>query len=545
MLANDWHALEQQMTLLADGATLIVGTHDFADGLTFLRVLQLWRQRARGARRLHYLSHQRHPTSLITSSDYPELALLAAELATQWYLLLPGMQRLHLATNVELSVQIGAETPNFPATTFYIAAGAAQPNVAPKAVASAKPWFSHSPRLPLAAKQVAIIGAGISGAATAYSLARRGYQVNVYEKNPQPALEASGNYQGVLYGSWSGSGAELMELSCSSYRYSHHLITQLLTKNHDYLACGLIQLAHNQQQQQRNQQLQAAQLPADLFSYLTAPAIATLTQQKIALPIDGLYFPHGLCLKPPALVAKLLDHPNIKLITNCEISSIAHSPEGWQLTAPSQQLVAPNLVLCNAYWVNQFQQTAHLGLRKIRGQTSQVPSENTLATVLCGGGYITPCQNGQFTLGATFKFADDSLAIRASEHQENLAVFSPIIPELIAAINGATLGGQANFRTSSSDYLPIVGPIADYQSFCHNYAALRHDKNYRLTTPCTYHPNLYLNIAHGAKGLLTAPLAAEVIADYISQTPFACSEKLRQALHPNRFYVKDLIRNRG
>ncbi len=41
-------------------------------------------------------------------------------------------------------------------------------------------------------KKIAIIGGGISGATTAHSLAQRGYQVTLFERNAALAQEASG-----------------------------------------------------------------------------------------------------------------------------------------------------------------------------------------------------------------------------------------------------------------------------------------------------------------------------------------------------------------
>ncbi len=67
-----------------------------------------------------------------------------------------------------------------------------------------KPWFSI-PQSNNPTKKVIILGGGISGASCAYSLAKRGYQVTLYEKNTDLALEASGNYQSILYGSFYGN----------------------------------------------------------------------------------------------------------------------------------------------------------------------------------------------------------------------------------------------------------------------------------------------------------------------------------------------------
>lgn len=395
-------------------------------------------------------------------------------------------------------------------------------------------------------QSIAVIGAGISGAATARALANRGYSVVVFEKHSQVASEASGNYQGMLYGSWSAFGGTMMELSCSAYRFSHYWIKNALVENVDFASCGLIQLGHNQQQIKRNQQLVQANLPPEFISAADKAQIEKLAGfTSNSEKLNGVYFQHGMWLKPPRLVSELLKHPNIKLITNCEIKQIKHNTEYWLLYEKGNLVPHKftSLVLCNAHAAADLIPDLTPFLRKIRGQTTIV--ENTpsrLKTILCGHGYVTPESAQKFTVGATFQFDDESLDVRMQDHQENLANFSTILPELIQQITPEKLSGKASFRTSSYDYLPLVGPLADFPQFNQDYAKLAKDKNAWLNTPCNYLPNLWLNLAHGAKGLLTAPLCGEIIADYISQSPLSCSEDVRTALHPNRVYVRNLVK---
>lgn len=440
-----------------------------------------------------------------------------------------------------------------------------------------KPWFAREldNKLNLnrsdldSYKSVALVGAGISGAATAYCLAKRGYRVTVFEENPAPAMSASGNYQGILYGTWSAFDGEMRELSDTGYHYSHSLIRKLLEEGQDYAECGLIQLAFNQQQRKRQTQLLNSTLAGDLFIHVDKAAIERIADCRLNTNMDGLYFPHGMWLNPPSLVNALLNHPNIQVITKCKITHIKLSQTGRKRTtewllytqepAPyttkaydknksfsfKSKLVAKTtyLVLCNAHAVTEFSQTANLPLRKIRGQISIAKQDINLKTILCGKGYITPNRGAKFTLGATFKFNDDSLEIRPAEHQENVGNFVNILPEIMDNIDMNHLEGQVNYRTSPYDYFPVVGPIAVFSVFNELYAKLKQDANARLYHRCPYYPNLYLNLAHGAKGILTAPICGEIIADYVDNKSLTCSDKLRIALHPNRFYVRNLIKN--
>jgi tRNA 5-methylaminomethyl-2-thiouridine biosynthesis bifunctional protein len=52
---------------------------------------------------------------------------------------------------------------------------------------------------------------------------------------------------------------------------------------------------------------------------------------------------------------------------------------------------------------------------------------------------------------------------------------------------------------------------------------------------------LYINAGHGSKGLLTAPLCAEIIAAMLEHEPLPVDAGLARTLDPNRF----LLRQRG
>jgi tRNA 5-methylaminomethyl-2-thiouridine biosynthesis bifunctional protein len=51
---------------------------------------------------------------------------------------------------------------------------------------------------------------------------------------------------------------------------------------------------------------------------------------------------------------------------------------------------------------------------------------------------------------------------------------------------------------------------------------------------------LYINAGHGAKGLVNAPLCAEIIASLICNEPAPVDCSLLSALDPNRFALREL-----
>ena len=104
--------------------------------------------------------------------------------------------------------------------------------------------------------------------------------------------------------------------------------------------------------------------------------------------------------------------------------------------------------------------------------------------------------------------------------------------------------GHTAIRCDCHDHLPAVGAISDPAALRTTYAAYALDKNYRIATPCPYLPNAYANTAHGSRGLATAPICAAEIAARICRTPRPLSERLRQALNPNRLIIRQIIRSK-
>lgn len=428
-----------------------------------------------------------------------------------------------------------------------------------------QPWYQRYKNNESAS--AIIIGGGISGAATAYSLAIRGYKVRLYEKNHELAGEGSGNYQGLVYGTLHGNYTPLTELHFLGLSYSHNLIQKLLTKSIDYDKSGLIQIYNDNKtmkmyeaitknhkifQENLNQDQKNHLFPIDIIkhntdsicTYLNHDEIEKISKVKIT-PSDGLYFPNGIWLHPKNFVQKLVAHPNIQIILNMEIDDLKLIKNidnyTWQIKSKNQIIdTTENLVLCNAHATLKFSYTSDLLLRKTHGQTTKIKLSNSPQTSICRESYIIPESNGYATIGATFNHHSSKSEINDCDHLENINNISKFLPN-IKNTQLDNLMGHAAIRCGSPDYLPIVGPVAEAQSFYQTYKNLALDKNLQIDSVCPYLPGLYLNLAHGAKGFTTAPISGEIVAGYISNNTLICSENLRQKIHPNRMLLKNII----
>lgn len=417
------------------------------------------------------------------------------------------------------------------------------------APAPIKPWFAR-PAPVHGERSALVIGGGLAGCTTAASLAARGWRVQLLERHAGLAEEASGNPQGVLYLKLSAHGTALSQLILSGFGHTRRLLEHL-HRGVDWDGCGVLQLAFNAKEAERQAQLAAAFSPTLLHVLDPAQAQA---RAGVALEHGGLFFPEGGWVHPPALCEWQARHPLIEVLQHRDVLALQQVQGQWQALDGDTVLASASVVvLAGAAEIKRFPASAELPLKRIRGQITRLPqtvASQALATVVCAEGYVAPPRLGEHTLGASFDFKSDDLAPTQAEHLGNLDMLREISEDLTQRLNAdqlpvEQLQGRAAFRCTSPDYLPIVGPLAERDAFDQAYAALRKDARQIPATACPWLDGLYINSGHGSRGLVTAPLCAELLAAWLDNEPLPLPRSVAEACHPNRFALRTLIRGSG
>ncbi|MDB5983963.1 MAG: MnmC protein [Pseudomonas sp.] len=412
----------------------------------------------------------------------------------------------------------------------------------------AKPWFAR-PRPVAGARKALVIGAGLAGCATAASLAARGWQVRLLERHSDLAQEASGNPQGVLYLKLSAHGTTLSQLILSGFGHTRRLLERL-QRGVDWDGCGVLQLAFNDKEAERQAQLASA-FPDDLLQVIDQAEAEA--RAGIKLPSGGLFFTEGGWVNPPALCRFQATHSNIQLLAHHDVLELRRNGEHWQAWDGERMLdEAPVVVLAGAAEVKRFPASADLPLKRIRGQITRLTETEhsaALSTVVCAEGYVAPARLGEHTLGASFNFKSDDLTPTTADHLDNLQLLAEISQDLLSRLAADSLPpeqllGFAGFRCTSPDYLPIVGPLADKDAFLAAYAVLGKDARQVPDVECPWLDGLYVNSGHGSRGLITAPLSGELLAAWLDNEPLPLPRSVAEACHPNRFALRGLIRGK-
>lgn len=415
-------------------------------------------------------------------------------------------------------------------------------------------------------KDITVIGGGLASAALLYELAKTPAlvgNVTLLCSDEGLAEAASGNRQGGFYPLLHADYDPLTEFYSIAFDYAYREY-QALRSHVSFTAdfCGVLALAHNDDYANRYQKVRnSARWPEHYAQWLTAEQ--TTNAANLSLPYAGFHYPNGGWISPPSLTNALIQFAqsrlNVTLRFNTEVKAIHAQHNGWSLTVNNQdqadtprvdqQLSAEIVVLCAGATTQLLTNTTDektLPITPVRGQVSYptaTPSTQPLRKVLCFSGYMTPTMQGQHCIGSTFKKRDMHTEVRPEEHEEIKQLFThdfaatPWAKELCQ--QSGNVAGNAAIRATLPDHLPLVGSVPHVAEYHKTYAELwKHFPNSTDFPPD--HNNLYVLSGLGARGLCSAPLAASILASQLLGKPYPVSERILQALTPNRFLIRQL-----
>lgn len=401
------------------------------------------------------------------------------------------------------------------------------------------------PRVP---PRVVIIGGGLAGANCAYALSEKGLRSTLYCQEIDLAQGASGNAQGGFYPQLNSQAGHASQIHALSFHYASKVYHQLLNQGFHFSHqwCGTLQLAFNPKVTERYQKLVQQQTwPPELIHWLDNEQASN--KANLPLPYAGLFIPKGGWINLPELVKSLTLAAGTQVVTNKKLNALKRQNELWQLNwEDGSHSTADIVIMATGSDSADIQQLANLPFRLVRGQVEAIDSQgdiSKLATVLCHKGYLTPAWNGTHFLGSTYSKDDKNTDYRMIDQKTNLLTHQKALAkcEWIQHLKPTTQG-RAAIRCSTADHLPMVGAVPDIsaqtEQYHHLYKALPAS---RYPPPKDF-PNLYMLCGLGSRGLTTAPLCAELLASQIMNQPLPLANHLLDALNPNRFLIRSLIR---
>ncbi len=388
-------------------------------------------------------------------------------------------------------------------------------------------------------KSVHIVGGGLAGCFAAYSLAKRGWAVTLFEEQLSVGQGASANQQAVLFPKLSAFKSPLTQLMLSSFLYASRFYKAFLKKFPELGALeGSLLLAHDDKESRAQSEL------VDWLQHYPELGRLVDTQQSsdlsgLTLNHQGLFIPLSGWINSPELCHHLLDNEGILLISNAKADNIIFTGSNWSINGIEADVV----VLCNGHKTNSFNETRYLPVKPIHGQMSAIATTNlssSLKIPVCSEGHVLPQLNGIHHFGASYNLGDSTYQTRSADDDSNLLKLNKIsTPDVWSS---AIVQHWSGVRASTPDYMPLVGPVVNANKFNECFASLQTNSKRWIAKAGPYLPGLYVFSGFGSRGLTTIPLCAEWLASQINNELSILPRHLIHALAPSRFLRKNITR---
>ena len=534
-----------------------VGELGFGTGLNQLALLQLWRaHRPSPAARLHLVSVEAHPLAPADAARalqaWPELADLAAPLLAAWPRGRSGLHRFAWpALGATLDLMVGEalpavegwagaadgwmldgfapsrnpdmwrpallaavaarSRPGARAATFTVA-GVVRRGLEGAGFAVAKRPGHGSKRERLEARlpgdappdpplpSVAVVGAGIAGAALARALRREGLAVTMVGAGEG----ASGNAAALVSPRLDAGLGPAAQLAAAAF--AHAVGVYGSEAPEAVIARGALRLAAGARDGERFARVAASDLfdpgalePAD------APAVAaTLGEADSATALKEA---DALVVEPAAVLRAWLG--GAPCVAG-EVAALAPDACGWRLLDGGGRELARAEVVVLAGGAAGARLLPGLELRPVRGQAETAAGVDP-GPAAAWGGYAVPTRDGVLW-GATHGRGDADVAPRPAERDANLLALAAVRPRLAATLRALPPGAvesRAGVRAATADHLPLAGPVPGA-------------------------PGVWTLTGLGGRGFTWAPLLAEEVAARIAGAPPPLPLALARLVAPDR-----------
>ena len=532
-----------------------VGELGFGTGLNIAALLQLWSQKKPPGAWLHIFSIEREPLQRFEAARalqaWPELGPIGQLMLDQWPGSARGFHHMNLPTlsaSIDVAVMEAAEglrrwngradawfldgfspaldpeiwrsevlglvaersAPDACAATYTVAAAVRDGLANAGFAVQRRPGFGRKrerleAQLPgkavptaRSAPRVAVIGAGVAGAALSYALRALGSEVTVFDASG-PGAGASGGPAALSMARLDAGLGPIAEMFAQAERYA--------TRRYDaapgaVLGVGALQLAVSPGDERRFAKIAGS----DLFEVLEPLAASEASRQLGEPSPAGLHLPGARIVDPRVILPAWLGE-----ISRAEVGAIEPGARGWRLLATRGENLGQfdAVALCAGAGCERL--WPGLPLTPVRGQVS-VAGGVDLPLALSFGAYSLPA-SGDVVYGATHIRGEQGAELRAADDAHNLSMVAQTLPGLAARLAQAPRRSWAAVRAATPDYLPLAGAIDGA-------------------------PGLFILSGLGSRGFVLAPLLGAHLAAQITGAPSLLPTDLARLVTPERFALR-------
>jgi tRNA 5-methylaminomethyl-2-thiouridine biosynthesis bifunctional protein len=364
---------------------------------------------------------------------------------------------------------------------------------------------------------VIIIGAGINGCCSAYTLPQAGLNVALID---QDGIAAGGSgAAGAFISPKISKAGELKSIMTEAHAEALEFYTTRFPQF--TLTKPLLHIANSPQESEklehfkRETELKHSNIPHKIQTLLSDEA---LSSSSIYFDMGAVVDAQGVC----TAMAEGIDFYPIK------VEKLIYSDDLWQVG----ELRAKHLVLSiGAY--PKLLPIDYVGLRGIWGHRIDIETSTHIPCILHHHVSISPTTKaGIVAIGATHDVHYSPFSGEPYEIEQGRAILLEKASKTLQLKSINVVKDYTGLRSGSNDYLPMLGNLVDAAATLEKYPHIRHGQSVN-PNEYIYYPNLTMMNGSGGYGFVLAPYLAKKLKEYlVDHIP------LNSILSPSRFFPR-------
>lgn len=379
------------------------------------------------------------------------------------------------------------------------------------------PRFIRLPTSKISRYDVLIIGAGINGCCSAYTLAQAGLNVALID---QECIASGGSgAAGAFISPKISKAGELKSIM----EFAHAEALEFYTTNFPQftLTKPLLHIANSPQDGEKvalfreETSLEQSIFSDEMHFFLSDEA---LQSESICFAYGAVVDAQGVC---NAMVEGIDFYP-------FKADQLSHADGVWHVG----EMSAKHLILAiGAY--PKLLPIDYVGLRGIWGHRIDVATSTDISMILHHYVSISPTsKEGIVAIGATHDVHYSPFSGEVYDVEQGREILLDKASKTLKLNNINITNDYTGLRSGSNDYLPILGNLVDADATLKQYPHLRHGEKVDLSE-FVYYPNVTMINGSGGYGFVLAPYLAKRLKEFIVD-----GKAMDSILSPSRFFPR-------
>ena len=357
---------------------------------------------------------------------------------------------------------------------------------------------------------IIVIGAGISGACSAFFLKQKGLSVLIIDRAGIASTGGS-SAAGAFISPKIGKGSPLQTLTNEAFNFAKDFYTKQFPKY--FHQTGIIRIPKDDQDAKKF-------IEYEKFNYAKREWIdkSRLNKYNIKEKNSSFLFTEAGVCDAPNMCNDILKNIDYK---QYQVDEVIYRDKYWYI----DNIKAKKLILATGY-ENSLFDMRYMGVRGIWGSRGDYESSLKLKISMHKKISISANINGIIKLGAThIKYKEPCIVCDGQPLKSLEDIASTMVDTGDFKLKETFCG----MRAGSKDYFPLVGEVIDVKYMLSKYPKILKGAK----PPIKKIDNLYICNGMGGRGFVFAPLMGKLLADYIVD-----KKEIDSRINPDRLFLK-------